>query len=275
MDPTSPLEPKDYSARTVQDVVGLSYRQINEWDARGSLPHNRSTTTSWRRFTARDIFTLMVMNEVHARFGIPLKRLDFVRDCMNQPGADHLKAAAELMGLLGVGVWLVTDLEETFFVDSEIEIRKLMKLRYFGEHSQPAYLFVKLNPLVNRYLAALPEPTHLPFHGFGYELEREVAKRFKVKDIGEAKVLDAIRSGDFEKIEVRMEDGEVQTIRRTTRPHSSTRLGQLLEAHDFQNLTVTMRDGRVATIRQEAVERVDSSRLSIRIVGDNPHESGQ
>ena len=54
-----------------------------------------------------------VCNEIRKRFGVPVERLTFVRNFMLQPKADHFREAAELMATLGVGVYLLTDLEDT------------------------------------------------------------------------------------------------------------------------------------------------------------------
>ena len=39
-----------------------SYRQLNDWDARGVLSHTTGPTKSgWSRFTPREVFALMVV----------------------------------------------------------------------------------------------------------------------------------------------------------------------------------------------------------------------
>ena len=102
----SSTESPDYSPKNVHAVTGLTPRQLNDWDERGALPHERKGKEGWHRFSGRDIFALMVCSEFRRTLGIPVERLKFVREFMTQDGANHLSAAINLMGFLGVGVWI-------------------------------------------------------------------------------------------------------------------------------------------------------------------------
>lgn len=246
-----------FSAREVQEAAGLTYRQLNDWEARGALPTDPDRDRGWRRFSPREVFMLMVCSEIRRRFGTPVDRVKFVSECMLQPGADHLSVAIELMGLLGVGVWLMTDFEETFVMDSELEFRDMASLGYFGGDSPAGYVFVKLNPLVNQLLACLKEPVHLPAHGRGYEIMSEIRKRFSIDSAEEFEVLEAIRSGDYSKIEVATKDGRVRTIRTTSHLEPTEPIEKLLGNHDYQKLIVTKRDGRVVSVEQQATQKVE------------------
>ncbi len=259
-----------YSARDVQAVAGLSYRQINDWDNRGSLPHARDNEGGWRRFSARDIFVLMVVSEIRHRFGVPVNMLDWLRDFMLQEGADHLQAAAKLMAMLGVGVWLITDLEEIFIVDSELEVMDRARHGFFGGDHGAGYVMLKLNPLVNELLGSLSEPIHLPAHSRGYDILHQIRERFGVRSAGEFKVLQAIRSGDFKRVEIKLENGEIRTIRTTTPQPKDVRLSDLLGEEDYQRITVVRRDGEVVAIDQEITERITPFDTRTRLEREAP-----
>jgi hypothetical protein len=260
-----------YSARDVQDVAGLSYRQINDWDSRGILPSSQEGDGAWRRFSPRDIFVLLVVNELHTKFGIPLQRLQFVREFMLQPGADHLRAAVDMMAMLGIGVWLLTDLESTFIMHSELEFLDLMKHQYFGGERDASYVFVKVNPLVNRILGALDEPMQLRSHGRGYEIVKELRERFGVRSAAEYRILQAIRSGDFRKVEVTMSDGAVATMRTTADRPTTSSIEDLLRDGDYQRLTLTQRNGSVVVVEQQLTEKLDE--IEFRSAEEAPHDA--
>lgn len=170
-----------FSSSEMQQAAGLSYRQINDWDERGAIPSDREGERGWRRFSAREIFVVMVISEIHKRFGVPISRMGFIRECMLQDGANHLAVAIRLMSVVGVGVWLLTDLEETFVMDSELEFQDLMDLGYFRAEDERAYVFMSLTPLVNRFLELAGDGSTLKPHGRGYEIIRELKERATIR----------------------------------------------------------------------------------------------
>ena len=103
-----------FSARDVQRASGLTARQLNDWDERGALPHDREGEIGWRRFSIREMFVLVVCAELRSKFGVSVERVKHVQKFMLQDGADHFAAAIRLMGVLGVALWLLTDFEGTF-----------------------------------------------------------------------------------------------------------------------------------------------------------------
>lgn len=244
------LDDREYSSRAVQDAAGLSARQQNDWDSRGLLPHERDGKEGWRRYTPREIFVLMVCAEIRRQYGTPVERLKWVQECMLEDGANHFEAAVRLMAILGVGVWLCTDLQETFVMDSELEFIDMWKLGFFGAESETAFVFLPVNPIVNRLLSCLKEPVELEAHGRGYEVMRSVEAMHRARSPEELLVLDLIRKGDVDTVEVVSPAGEVETIRTTTRHDSAADIAQLLD-EPYQRLTVVTKNGRAVHIEQE------------------------
>lgn len=151
---------RKYTARDLKDLAGLSYRQVNEWEAKGALPGSEDRGGGWRKFSPRDVFALMVCSAIRQRFGVPLEKVKFVQDFMREDGADHLGAAVRLMDL-GLTVYLLTDFAETFVMNSDLEFLDLMANGYFRADHPQAYVFLRLNDIVNRLLGALKEPLEL------------------------------------------------------------------------------------------------------------------
>ena len=85
----------------------MTYRQLNDWDARGAIPGGRAGDAGWRKFSARDLFAMMVCSEIRRRVGVPVESLRYVMNCMVQnDGRNHLSAAIKLMRLNKHGVTL-------------------------------------------------------------------------------------------------------------------------------------------------------------------------
>ncbi len=245
---------RHYSSREVQDVAGLTPRQVNDWDGRGMLPHSREGEDKWRRFTSRELFALAVCAEVRRQFGTPVERLKWVQEFMLQEGANHLEAAIQMMGSLGVGVWLLTDFEKTFIMDSELEFADLWQHGYFGPNREKSFVLLPIDTLVNRLLACLKEPIQLEAHGRGYEVIRAVRAMERVRTPEEFLVLEKIRSREFSRVEVETANGRIETIRTTSRPDPGTRLEALLD-EPYQSLRLTTKDGKVVSIVQEVTTK--------------------
>ena len=64
------------TAGDLRKAAGLSYRQINEWDKREKLPHERNGTTGWRRVNSWQAIALRIISDLHSQFGIPLAKLN-------------------------------------------------------------------------------------------------------------------------------------------------------------------------------------------------------
>lgn len=247
-----------FTARDLREITGMSSRQINDWDDRGALPSARVGEAGWRRFTPREVFALAVCMELRQRFGLPVERLKFVLRFMLQDAANHLQAAARLVEQLGVSIWLLTDSEKTFILDSELEFEDLFKLGAFGGPEDAAFAFLKVNPIVDRILARLPEPISLPLHGRGRELLGLAHSPADLMDPREVEVLETIRSGDYSMIEVTAKDGRVVSVtrKRILDADDVTRIAQLLKRHDYQRIIVTQQDGKVVFVEQQVTERL-------------------
>jgi hypothetical protein len=199
----------------------------------------------------------MVCAEMRKKFGVPLGRLRFVREVMEQDEANHFAAAAKLMVIFGVGVWILTDFEETFIMDSELEFVSLMELGFFGGEDEKSYAFVKVNPLVNRLLDMMQDVEPLASHGRGYKILRQIDSHGRVRSREEAFVLETIRDPEFSRVEVVLDNGDIKTIRTSAKRDATEQLEELLRRHTYQKLTVVQQDGRIVSIDQQATHKVE------------------
>ena len=241
---------REYSSRDLQDAAGLTPRQQNDWDSRGALPHERDGEEGWRRYTPREIFALMVSTEIRRQYGTPVEQLKWVQQTMLEKDANHFEAAVELMSFLGIGVWLCTDLQETFVVDSELEFTDMWRLGIFSASRERALVFLPLNPLVNRLLSCLKDPVELPTHGRGYQIRDLIEAAQRARSPEEQLVLDLIRNEEVDTVSVRSPGGKVEVVRAIRRHSPADDIRQLLD-EPYQSLTVKKRDGRTVYIEQE------------------------
>ena len=256
MDESHPADDPTYTAADLKRAAGLSYRQINEWDQKGVLPETRSDDSAWRKFSIRGIFAVMVCSEIRRQFGVPVESLRWVRSFMLQEGADHLRAAIEIM-CQGMAVVLMTDLRKTFVMDSDLEFEDLLHLGYFRYEGPQGYVLLKLNPIVNRLLACRKEPVTLSIHDDVYRVIRNVRGELRIRSQEEFEVLRLLRSGDYRKVTVHLEDGKI--LQADTEAGVSAaeqmRLLKVLAGDQYQTVTVTLHDGKIVkATRQKPVK---------------------
>jgi DNA-binding transcriptional MerR regulator len=253
-----PADDPTYTAAELKSAAGLSYRQINEWDQKGVLPETRSDDSGWRKFSIREIFAIMVCSELRRQFGVPVESLRSVRSFMLQEGADHLTAAIRIM-CRGIAVVLMTDLKETFVMDSDLEIEDLLRLGEFRHDGSQGYLLVKLNPLVNRLLACRKEPVRPSMHDEVYRAVRNARGELGIRSQEEFEVLRLLRSGDYRKVTVHLTDGKI--LRADTEAGVSAgeqaRLRKVLEGDRFQTVTVTLHDGKIVKATKQKSVKFD------------------
>jgi len=147
----------------VKKVTSLSYRQLNDWDAKRVLPAGGGRGRAWRRFSPRDLFVIAVLARIRKDFGVPLERLHWLRTFMFRDGANHFRAASQKIEMLGVGVYVVTNLRDFFVMDTDGE----MGTTFAQGGLAGDCIWLEVNPLVNGIRALLGEP-ELPRHGLGY-----------------------------------------------------------------------------------------------------------
>ena len=117
---------KDLTASDLQKAAGLSYRQLNSWDEKGILPESRQEG-GWRKFTANEVFVLLICKELKDRFGISLEKLKTVREYLLQDNHNYLQETIGLITGAGLTVCLVTDLKEIFLIENDWEISTFIR----------------------------------------------------------------------------------------------------------------------------------------------------
>ena len=176
----------------------------------GVVPAEREG--GWRKFTPKQLFVLMVCNKIRRHYGTPVERLGFVSACMMKPEpVNHLAAMVKLMAL-GLHVFLLTDLEETFVMDSDLEFTDYMGLGYFRAEETRPYIFLPLNNIVNRLLGAMKKPVPLEPRDDLYRARAQADAALSVRTAPELDVLQAIRSGKFDRVEVKVRGGQIRFL---------------------------------------------------------------
>ena len=249
-----------FTARDAKELAGLSYRQLNDWDARGAVPSERDREGGWRKFTPKQLFALMVCNEIRRHYGTPVERLGFVSACMMEPEpVNHLAAMVKLMEL-GLHVFLLTDLEETFVMDSDLEFTDYMQLGCFRAEETRPYIFLPLNKIVNRLLGAMKNPAHLEPRDDLYRATAQTREAISIRTTPELDLLQAIRSGKFDRVEVKLKGGQIRFLNAEGDVEAGelavdSRSVNVSRKAEFETLSITARDGEIVTATRTLPKR--------------------
>jgi len=160
---------------------------------------------------------------------------------MCEKGTDYLEMAAEAMITLDVGVWVITDFDSYFAVDTQAEILEMWSGSDYVEDDTPeAFAYLKLNGLVNQLLG-LMDP---PMQGKEGEVLKEMRSRVGARSPEEFEVLQAIRGGSYRTIQIVGRRGGTEVIKQTKNERTRKRLESLLRKGGFSRLIITRPNGQ-------------------------------
>ena len=259
-DKTAGAETPSLRAADVKNATGMSYRQLNDWDGKGALPSQREQGSGWRKFTPREIFVLMVCSELRKRFGVPLEKLAWLQSFMLQKGADHFQAALHMMRY-GYAVFILTDCERSFDMESDREIGELLKMGYCRYDAPQAYVLLCVNPLVNRMLKALKQPRHLEISDRAYNAQWEAEARYRVQDHAELAVLEAMRNPDLKRFSVTPKGKKEILLEVEQELPEGQDINAAVRSHDFQTVIVKRHQGKNVRILRALPKKISREKL--------------
>ena len=250
-------------ASDIRETVGLSYRQLNDWESKGVLPSKKRSKAGWRKFTPREVFVLMVCKEIRDKFGVPLEKLSFIKSFMLKKEANHFQYAVEFMCNFGMTIYLLTDLKEEFIMDTDAEIEDLFRMGMFRGSDEQGYLLIKINPLINKLLS---------FRGIGpidtsdevYDFMRKTKQQATANNRQEQKVLKLIREKKYKQVTIHLKDGEI--IRASTEEELSEKkrdkpdkeLLAIIKDQEYQSISLKVHDGKIVRLKRTTPIKLDT-----------------
>lgn len=267
---------KPFTAKDAKEMAGLSYRQLHDWESRDAIPSDRTRERKWRKFNNKQLFALVVCAEIRRLYGIPVEKIRFVSNFMAQEEANHFAAAVQMMSL-GLHVFLMTDFETTFVMGSDLEFNDLMQHGFFRVEDTKPFIFLRLNEIVNRQLSMLKDPIEIEANDTVYNAI------FRHKALGvhtqpELDLLQAVRSGEFDRIEVKLRDGMIRLIdtEGEVAPedlNSADDAVSVKRTSEFETLVVNSRDGQVVSARRRLPKKytkADNEHVVFAVVVKKP-----
>ncbi|MBI4232112.1 MerR family transcriptional regulator [Candidatus Peregrinibacteria bacterium] len=246
----------------LKELAGLSYRQLNDWDSKGILPTERKDKAKWRTFGARSVLTLQICKEFRDKFGVPLEKLIFIKERILDDETNYFQHALELMAYFGVTVYLVTDLKNTFMVETDNELGILFQMGAFKGSDSANYLVIKLNPLINKMMIQVgvePCETNDSYYNTVAKNREDTA----VKNREEAEVLRLIRDKKYRQVLIRLKDGKIiradaeEELTSAEMNRRDKDLLAIVKGSKYQTVTIKSHDGKIVRLSRSTPIKFD------------------
>lgn len=265
---------KRYTAGDVRETADLSYRMLNDWEAKGVLPSRDDL--GWRKFSLRELFALAVCAEIRSRFGVPLGDLKWVMRHIVEAKRDYLGDAAECILILGDPVFILTDLRRRLYLAPAFALERMYQVGYFLDPEENSFLLLRLNPLIRRLLEKLPHPDRLaeafrlPYHGRAREILQPRKRSKATANATEEEALRLIRDRAYRRVTVFLKDGQIarfeaeQDVDVRALDADVEKLQEIIEGKAHQAIQIKTQDGKLVRVTR-----------SISIKPTNAHDEGR
>jgi len=205
----------------------------------------------------------MVCKEIRDKFGVPLEKLSFIKSVMLVSDANIAQDAVDLMNNFGMTIYLLTDLKETFIMDTDAEIEDLFRMGMFRGSDEQGYLLIKINPLINKLLSFKgigPIDTSDKVYDFMHKLEQQTTANNRQ----EQKVLKLIREKKYKQVTIHLKDGEI--IRASTEEELSEKkrdkpdkeLLAIIKDQEYQSISLKVHDGKIVRLKRTTPIKLDT-----------------
>jgi len=213
---------------------GATYRLINHWADTGLIEDShRDSKKGWRRLSFLDLVWIQVLVELR-KYGVPLDLLRLARSAIFE--VPHNPTIVKPDFEFAVASCLRKNPERflvVFFSDGWAEVTDEATLELSIESTlftPKSYLVVDLNHCCRSVSPKTPLP------------------KFRVKpglSAEEESVIESVRSGEYDVVEVHGVDGIVDRIKcRTTTNKTANRLDDLAKRIKYGDFTVKVQDGK-------------------------------
>jgi|GEM_PF-2336572 len=243
-------------------VEGLTYRKVNDWDAKDLISGSREDKKAgWRKFSISDVVRLRIITDLR-KVGFNTEKIKTVIDkiCNDYiTGYDanrKIKRRERFLQLeynildcaSGNKILLLVDEDENVCFLPEWAV--MQSHFYFGDDSSPL-LILPFFSYVQSIFAALKKDIRI-------ETDSTVKQLFEqIISEKEQRILEILKNKDYEEITITRKDGEEFTIRAKSRQRGSFSDREVIEAinsREYQNVTVSKVGGeKVAIVREESL----------------------
>jgi len=218
---------------TVKDS-GATYRLINHWTEAGLIEdERRGNEEGWRRLSFLDLVWISALVEMRI-YGSPLESLEIARhaifDLPDRPGVKRVEFEYAVAHCLfrrrsKFMILMFRDGHAEVINEDEFDLNRSVGLLDYD-----SFLTINLNRLCKKHMPSVDIP----------------ASSFKIHLTDkELSVIESIRAGEYDVVEVHRRDGEIDLIKcRSNKQAAAKKLDELARKIEFGEFTVKVQKGK-------------------------------
>lgn len=247
------LKERKYTAKETE----VTYRVLNHWTELGLLEDDREEGKGWRKFSRLDIVWSHILVALR-NFGLPLERLLKVKETL-----DHKFTLDSAVNPISEAWEKMQFTLFEFYIASAMLRNRPAYLRIF-EDGDAELLFYE------QYQEALTDE-HLAHHIL-IDLNLIIKKMYPNSSFApdynkgkssltdeEAEVLLMLRTGNYDRVSVRLKGGNVETLE-AEETVEGRKFVDILKDDDFQNVEITKRDGKIIKVKRTTLKKLKPSK---------------
>lgn len=235
------LQQKRY---TVSET-GVSSRVINHWSGLGLLHDSNKKEGKWRKLSITEAIWVRIIEELRL-FNVSLDQVKSVRQWLFYTSIDGRIRTRYFdyfnnLAFLGNSVFIVVFADGFAQFCLENEYREFQKIR--GNY--PSHILLNLNEIIQSIYPNLNLKTIVP--------------KFEAVSKQELSLLKEIRSGSFDAIRVRFNDGQPVLIELEKTENIEKKLFDIIQEDKYQKIELLEINGGIKRIKRTIQKKLDDS----------------
>jgi DNA-binding transcriptional MerR regulator len=222
---------------SVKDL-GLSYRIVNHWSQLGIIGDAKDRKNSWRKFNTIEFIWVKLVMKLR-KFGLPLKDIKFIKDLVLPEDAFFSNLEVHIgWSILNYPVGLVV------FEESFAEVIKFSQLEELKkEYNSQSFIYIDLN--------AITLPVFIDYFN-----TTPLSQYFTKLSSKELKIFELIKKGNYEEIKVTYERGIPKIFYGKESVNNREKIIDILKSEDFQDILIKEQNGKIVKIKRTIKERL-------------------
>lgn len=211
----------------------ITYRQLNSWEKEGLLTNEREDR-SWRRFSIMDAIWVKLIQELRA-FGMGWEQIKVAKQSLEWENEVYKVAMPILEFYTAFAIGNKMPVLLLVFKDGLCVPANLTQYKVAREFSEVEnHLQINLNTILQGFF---PNVDLMP----KYKPEMPVS-------LNEMELLAYLRIGDFEKVTLKFNGGEMEKFEGVQRLKVKQRVEEIIRQHNYQDIELKVENGGVTAI---------------------------
>lgn len=221
-------------------LATVTYRQVNSWEEQGLLTIEREER-EWRKFSIIEAVWLKIISELRD-FGFPIEKIKVTKESLSYQAKKYGVQMPFLEFFTAFAIGNKMPVLVLVFKDGAAIPVNFTQYRVTKEViGVENHIQINLNDMLQSFF---PNVDLRP----SYELQMPVS-------LEEMELLAFMRVKEFEKVEIRYQDGRMDTIEGLERMNAASRVNEILQEQNYSRIELIQEDGKVTSVTRRTRKR--------------------